>query len=195
MLKTQETARRVLAVKEFRELVEAMDHVEISAIVAVMGETGIRKGEAIQLCWDNVNFRDRILTVGHTKNRRVRHVPLSAYAIEWLRQVIRYVNQPRVFVSSRSDRPWVNPEGAFNKGAQAAGLDWVGFHDLRRFRATQWVKQGVDVRTVKELLGHRDIQTTMRYAMFVTHHGMQSIRAAEKAELGELEEPERVKNG
>ena len=30
------------------------------------------------------------------------------------------------------------------------------------------------------------------YAMFVTHHGMQSIRAAEKDELGELEEPERV---
>ncbi len=74
----------------------------------------------------------------------------------------------------------------------AAGLDWVGFHDLRRFRASQWVRQVVDVRTVKELLGHRDIQTTMRYAMFVTHHGMQSIRSAEQAEL---EEPKRVKNG
>ena len=42
----------------------------------------------------------------------------------------------------------------------------MGFHDLRHFRATLWVKLGVDLVTVKELLGNADIQTTMRYAHF-----------------------------
>jgi len=62
----------------------------------------------------------------------------------------------------------------------------VGLHDLRHFRATQWVMRGVDLRTVKELLGHADISTTMRYAHFAADHAMRSVAEAEKAEVAEL---------
>jgi site-specific recombinase XerD len=61
----------------------------------------------------------------------------------------------------------------------------VGLHDLRHFRATQWVVRGVDLRTVKELLGYADIQTTMRYAHFAASHAMQSVREAQKSEIEE----------
>ena len=64
-------------------------------------------------------------------------------------------------------RRWVNPEKVFKTAVSKAGFGWVGFHDFRRFRATQWVRQGIDVRTVKELLGHSSIQTTMPYAQYV----------------------------
>jgi len=55
------------------------------------------------------------------------------------------------------------PRGPFEAGRKKAGLEWVGFHDLRHFRASQWIMKGVDPRTVQELMGHRDIKTTMRY--------------------------------
>ena len=92
-------------------------------------------------------------------------------------------------------RRWLYPEKPFKSGCEAAGLDWVGFHDLRRYRATQWLRLGVDVRTVKDLLGHADIQTTMRYALSVPDHAIRSVRQAQQAEIAELDEVEWVTNG
>ena len=71
-LRVQELARSVLEPQEFRRLVEAIDCVEISAMTAVMGETGIRKGEALTLKWSNLKMSQKVLTVGRTKNRKVR---------------------------------------------------------------------------------------------------------------------------
>ena len=73
-------------------------------------------------------------------------------------------------------------QGPFNRAKKKAGLGWVGFHDLRHFRASQWVMQGVDIRTVQELLGHHSITTTMRYAHFAPQHATQSIREVQKRE-------------
>ena len=67
-------------------------------------------------------------------------------------------------------------------------MTWPGFHDLRHYRATQWIRHGVDIRTVKEWLGHKDIATTMLYLRFVEGHAEAKFREAEKAELLELAE-------
>lgn len=86
-----------------------------------------------------------------------------------------------MFVNIDTHEPFNDPRDAFEKGKKAAGLDWVvGPHDLRHFRAT------VDLRTVKELLGHANISTTMRYAHFAADHALRSVSEAEKAELAEL---------
>ncbi len=194
-LKIQELARPVLEPHEFRDLVAAMPRLEIAAMTAVMGDTGIRKGEALALKWSNLKISQKVLTVGRTKNRKVRDVPISDYALDWLAKLVRYIDCPYVFVNSSTSRCWVNPEKPFKSGCRAAGFDWVGFHDLRRYRATQWLRLGVDVRTVKDLLGHADIQTTMRYALSVPDHAIRVVRQAEQAEIAELDEVRRVTNG
>ena len=53
-----------------------------------------------------------------------------------------------------------------------AGLEDVRFHDLRHTFATRLVQSGVDLYTVEELLGHKTITMTMRYA----HHNIESLR-------------------
>ena len=63
-----------------------------------------------------------------------------------------------------------------------------GFHDLRHYRATQWLLHGVDIQTVKCYMGHKRIETTQRYLHFVPGHGEQSVRAAQAAEAQALEE-------
>jgi len=45
---------------------------------------------------------------------------------------------------------------------------------------------GLDIRTVKELLGHADIQTTMRYAHFAPSHALRSVIEAQRREKTEL---------
>ncbi|MFQ5738081.1 MAG: tyrosine-type recombinase/integrase [Acidobacteriota bacterium] len=54
-------------------------------------------------------------------------------------------------------------------------------------RATQWLMHGVDVNTVKELLGHSSIQTTMRYVHYVQSHAAQSVTAAQAREYQQWE--------
>jgi integrase len=196
LVKVQETARRVLEPPDFRHLVDSMDRLEISVMTAVLGETGMRKAESLALRWDkNIRMSQGIITPDHTKNRKVRDVPLSDYAIQWLSKLVRRIDCPYVFVNPNTGRRWGNPEKPFKTGCKAAGLKWVGFHDLRRYRATQWLRLGVDVRTVKDLLGHADIQTTMRYALSIPDHAIRSVRQAEKLEIEELSQSERVKNG
>jgi len=73
-------------------------------------------------------------------------------------------------------------------------MEWVSFHDLRHFRATQWV-HGVDLRTVQELLGHADIQTTMRYAHFAQSHAIRSIHDVEEVKIRQLKKTQCSENG
>ena len=91
----------------------------------------------------------------------VHEQPLSDYAMEQLRSLVRVVGCPYVFARLDTCHRWINPQGPFEAGRKKAKLEWIGFHDLRHFRATQWVMRGIDLRTVQELLGHSDITTTM----------------------------------
>src|SRR5207249_5117629 len=154
MLKEEKPALRVMTLKEERQLIECIDQPVIAAYAAVLGETGLRKQEGLLLKWDQINLDQRILSVQYTKSRKARYVPLSNFAISWLRSLPRLAKCPHVFVRLESLDRWRKPEGPFNAGRAKAELEWVSIHDLRHFRATQWVQRGVDVRTVKELLGH-----------------------------------------
>ena len=89
------------------------------------------------------------------------------------------------------------PEKQFNAGRKAAGLEWVTIHGLRHYRATSWIQHGADPRSVQEKLGHKAIQTTMRYVHYVETHGDRAIREAQERE-SEVRDGiilKRVKNG
>jgi integrase len=116
------------------------------------------------------------------KGGKARTIPLSDYAVEWLNVLPRYAKSLFVFTQRRTMDRYYDRRGALESGRKAAGLDWVGFHDLRHFRATQWVKAGVDLRTVQVLLGHRSIETTMRYAHFAPAHAIRAIVEAQRQE-------------
>jgi integrase len=142
--------------------------------------------EGLLLKWNFVNFKDGILTVEASKNYKIRHVPLSDYAIELLHSVPVVKGCSYVFARSETKDRRRDPRGPFYAARKTLEMEWVGFHDFRHFRASQWVMRGIDLRTVQELLGHRDISTTMRYAHFAPNHATRSILAAHRAELEEL---------
>ncbi len=106
---------------------------------------------------------------------------------------VRFVSCPYIFVNPRTGRRWVNPETAFKRGAEAADLSWMGFHDLRRFRACQWVRLGLDLETVMKRLGHADLRTTERYVRGLEPH-LERVRQLQAQEDGH-QELDWVKNG
>ncbi len=101
-LKEPKKVFRPLMVQQFRDLVEAVDNPYLQAMVAVIGETGIRKGEALSLTWKRVDLGRRMLWVEFTKDDEPREIPLSQYATGYLAGFPRYLNTPYVFVNSRT---------------------------------------------------------------------------------------------
>jgi integrase len=194
-IKVQETALRVPTADEFHKLVDSMPEPELAALVAVLGETGMRKGEALGLTWDRLDLLRRRMQLEKTKGKKVRSVPLSEFAVEKLRSLIRFVHQPRVFVHPNG-KPWTNPDKKFRAGRKAAGMPWVTFHTLRHYRGTSWLDHGADIKSVQESLGHADIQTTMRYLKHVQSRTERAIREAQEREKeSDQIVSEREKNG
>lgn len=193
MLPEERKALRVMTLQEERRLVEVVAREEptIGAYVAVLGETALRKSEGLHLKWSHVDLRQRMLSVEETKSGKPRYIPLTEYAVRWLNSLVRIIDCPWVFACLDTRDRLRDPRGPFERARKVAGLEWVGFHDLRHFRATQWVMRGVDLRTVQELLGHSSITTTMRYAHFAPDHASRAVHRAEQLEVEEL----RAKSG
>jgi len=180
MLKEPQKAVNVISMGEYRALIKCTRE-DFRPMLVVIGETAIRKAEAMALTWENVDIGSRMLTLEHTKNGKVRQIPLSDLAVGYLERQLRYID-PHVFISRRG-RGWVSPEKPMRQASSKAGLT-VRFHDLRRFRCTRWISEGVDIRTVKKLMGHASINTTMRYAAFIPGHAEQEVRGVQRREAG-----------
>lgn len=185
MLPEPQTVLRVMTLEEERRLVQAISNEDftVGIYAAFLGETGLRKEEGLRLRWEFINHGQRIVSIEASKNYRGRQIPLSDYALELLGQLTRIVRCPYVFARLEKMDRWQEPRGPLERARVKAKLEWVGFHDFRHFRASQWVMRGVDLRTVQELLGHKDITTTMRYAHFAPQHAAKAIIEAQRLEV------------
>lgn len=146
------------------------DH--LTPLVLLAMNTGLRKGELLALEWDDVALDRGVLTVraASAKNGKARHVPLNSEALDvlqrWRRQ--QGAGGPRVF-----------PVGDFKKGWQRlrddAQIKDFRFHDLRHHFASALVMKGVDLNTVRELMGHADLSMTLRYAHLAPEHLAEAV--------------------
>jgi integrase len=132
--------------------------------------TGMRRGEILNLLWRNVDFFRKLVTVMKSKNGEKRGIPMSQTVYNTLRGMSKVVDiSSQVFpLSVRSLRE------AFEKALRKSGIEDFHFHDLRHTFATRLIQNGVDLYKVKELLGHKTITMTMRYA----HHYPESLRSS-----------------
>ena len=76
--------------------------------------------------------------------------------------------------------PYHNFRTAFERAVEQAGLDDFTLHDLRYTFANCLVMAGVDLPTVKELLGHKGIAMTLRYTHLSTDHKQRAVSTLER---------------
>jgi integrase len=138
--------------------------------------TGLRLSEQYRLAWDCIDFERRTLTIPLSKNSELRHVPLNDDAIAALRAARKCCNdQPFVFLNRYGQR-LVSPREWFDPAVKAAGLKDFTWHCLRHTFASRLVMAGVDLRTVQELMGHKTIQMTVRYAHLAPKHQLAAVQ-------------------
>ena len=139
------------------------DH--MSSIVLLAINTGLRRGEPLQLNWDDVDLERAIVTVRGecAKSGKTRHVPLNTEAVRVLREW-RPVDRRGLVFPSEDGEQMNDLKTAWLRIAKLAKLRAFRFHDLRHTFASKLVQRGVDLNTVRELLGHSDFSLTLRYA-------------------------------
>jgi len=125
--------------------------------------TGARLGEALALCWKDIVFDLGVAYIGDSKTNKPRILYLSDYVIEVLRERKKRFNSQegeRVFAHSDSEF-----RRAFKKALEKANLPKnIRVHDLRHTFASWLAMQGITLLEIKELLGHSQLTTTLRYA-------------------------------
>lgn len=146
------------------------DH--LAPLVLLALNTGLRRGELFGLKWDDVSLGERkqvTVSVSTAKTRKARHVPLNAEALEVLKRWKAYHDDgPLVFMGARGQMTHINRSWA--SLTAAAKLKDFHFHDCRHHFASRLVMRGVDLNTVRELLGHSDMKMTLRYAHLSPEH-------------------------
>ncbi len=140
--------------------------------------TGLRKGEQYSLTWANVDMDRRILTVPRSKNGDARYVPLNDAALAAL-EVARNRSKGQAAAAvfwNRYDEPLVTPRQWFEEALGLAEIENFKWHDLRHTFASRLVMAGEDLRTVQELMGHRTIHMTVRYAHLAPEHKLAAVQ-------------------
>jgi integrase len=139
------------------------DHLMPMTLIAL--NTGLRRGELTSLTWADINLPGKMLTVraGYAKSGKARHVPLNSEAVAVFKQWRKQEPEGRLFKVICTAKAW----GAL---MTAAKIENFRFHDCRHSFASKLVMAGVDLNTVRELLGHGDIAMTMRYAHLAPEH-------------------------
>jgi len=151
------------------------DH--LTPIIILTMNTGLRRGEVFNLKWGDFNIKTKTLTVtGATaKSGETRHIPLNSEAIDMLKNWQKQSqDSDRVFPGKGGER-LDNIKTAWTKLVSDAKVNEFRFHDLRHSFASQLVMQGVPLNTVRELLGHSDLKTTLRYAHLAPDHKADAV--------------------
>jgi len=150
------------------------DHMKPMVLVSI--NTGIRRGELFQLRWTDVDLKQRVLTVrGSTAKAAItRHIPLNQEAADILLTWKGRDANALVF-PGRNGEPFNNVKRAWTGLLDAAKIKDFRWHDLRHTFASKLVMAGVDLNTVRELLGHSDIKMTLRYAHLAPEHKADAV--------------------
>jgi integrase len=129
-----------------------------------------------------VDFRREVITVkaGYANNGEARSVPMNDTLTMLLKSAkVNAAEGERVFCN-RYGQPYRSFRTAFERAVYQAGIQDFTFHDLRHTFASRLVMAERDLPTVKELLGHKDITMTLRYAHLSSGHKQTAVRKLEQ---------------
>ena len=167
---------RVLSDEEEVRLLSKLEENELVRNIVIFAlNTGLRRGEIFGLQWPDVDLERGRVIVRKTKSSKERFVPMNRTVKELLFSVKRISDY--VFPSPQTGRRLVDLKTGFRRGIEESKIRNFRFHDLRHTFATRLADEGADVFTLKEILGHADIRTTMIY---VHANGEAGRRAVDK---------------
>lgn len=177
-LPVKKRAIRYLSKEEIDKLLKAVDE-KWKPIIYTFLYTGLRKQELQFLRWEDIDLDKRQITIQnqdifHTKNYKPRIIDIN----DKLYEVLKGLKKNGTYVFGvKNDKPFLsNFDRGFRQQRKKVGLNDVSPHILRHTFASHLIMSGVPLATVKELMGHQDIRTTMIYAHIGETHKREAVQ-------------------
>ncbi|MFS8153639.1 site-specific integrase [Vreelandella titanicae] len=141
------------------------------AMARCLADLGLRCQEIANLSLDDIDWRSATICLPGNKSRRERQLPLPQLTggalADYLRHGRPVIPTRTVFVLHRAPvgqaATNTTVRGAIRRAFVRAGLPWSGTHILRHTVAARMVQGGVPLKEVADVLGHRNIDTTLIY--------------------------------
>jgi integrase len=172
------TRVRYLDAEERSRFMAALEASPIRDLVMVALHTGMRRGELFGLRWEDVDLGRRLITVTAqtAKSRKVRHIPANELVWRILGGGGAAASgSGYVFCSPATGAPLRDIAGPWMRLCREAQVSGFRFHDCRHDFASRLVMAGIDLNTVRELLGHADLKMTLRYAHLAPAHKASAV--------------------
>jgi integrase len=141
---------------------------EYLPLLMVVAHTMGRRGEILRLRWDDVNFREKKITLWTRKRRSGNLEPDTLPMSEELYQVLQELYNQRtqdewVFLNPKTGTQFKSRPKVMHTVCKRAGVRHFGFHTLRHYTPSDLLEQGVSMKTLQRLLRHTQLRTTERY--------------------------------
>ena len=160
----------VLNKREVKLLIKTPRLLKHRLVIAMLYGCGLRRFELLNVKLQDIDLERKMLHVREGKGRKDRYVPLGDHLTRGLRTYIE-AERPYIWLFNGKDNKGqlqrfseTGVQWIIKESAKASGITkHVTSHVLRHTYATHLLEMGLDIMTLKELLGHGDIHTTMIY--------------------------------
>jgi len=145
-------------------------------ICLVSFQTGMRMGEIFNLKWQDVDLVHGVMHIRNPKNNETRQAYITPKLLDMFKRLeFEKVKATGFVFADRNGKKIHQLSFTFNRAVDRLGLNEgvtdrqnkIVPHSLRHTFASWLAMQGETLLTIKELMGHKDIETTMRYAHLI----------------------------
>ncbi len=167
---------KVISKVEFQKLYQAASP-HFKPILLCAYQTGARRGELTKLRWEDVDLEAGHIYIRESKNNESRPISINATLMDALVKLKKNSSSEYVF-TTHEGKPYTSNTAwkrAWMTALKRSGIEKCRFHDLRHSFASRLVMAGVDISTVQELMGHKDINMTKRYSHPTPQHKKEAV--------------------
>jgi site-specific recombinase XerD len=177
----------VLSREEVQRMYETIRNIKHKTIFLTLYSTGLRVSELTHLKVTDIDSNRMLIRIDQGKNRRDRYVPLVEKLLEALREYYHTVRpQIWLFPGNNKNHPMnrQNVRLVIIKARWKAGIEKrATTHTMRHSFATHMLEDGVDLRKIQIILGHRYLQTTSKYLHVATNRLHETKNPLDSLEL------------
>ena len=183
---------RVLTRDEIEKLLDATPNLKYKAIFAIMYSSGLRVSEVLHLHYDDISRTNMQIYIHSAKNHTSRYALLSQRALDILTEYWFKCGKPRdILFPNQWTGKYLTPSATgleMHKSVERAGLPKdVHSHCLRHSFATHLLEDGVDIRYIQTLLGHRSPKSTEIY-LHISNKALLGVKSPFDKNAGDANE-------
>jgi integrase len=149
--------------EDIKKLIDSAHNKLTKDLISFLIYSGCRKGEALNLKWDDVDLKNDVIAIKGTKTKDDRYIPVS----KLLKELLSGIDKKSEYVFTGINGKVKDFKDSFKSACKKAELKDLRIHDLRHVFASKMVMNGTSLYITGELLGHKTTQMTKRYSHLV----------------------------